>query len=374
MTLFGQPLKALLGERALDKYERNVAIALSICPGLEPSSLRKLVDVCGGAGTVWEADVSLWRQNCQIREDTLQQLDEWRRSFTPQRVDAYLAKRGIHCVVRGELHYPKALRDLHDPPLVLFTTREVTGQSFERTVSIVGTRRASGYALEATTWISESLAEQGHHVVSGLALGVDGAAHHAALKVGGMTTAVLGSGVDVCYPPYHRRLYDNMLKDGLLLSEYAPGTSVTKWRFPERNRIIAALSPTLIVVQAGDRSGALRTVDFALELGRDVYVVPGPITSIHFRGSNRLIQEGSQVLLDPMDLLQSLGGAFHPSVSSTVPDRWRELYEAIDDISVATMLASQLARPLSHVYAGLLELELAGLIVKRSGGVYAKAR
>jgi DNA processing protein len=176
----------------------------------------------------------------------------------------------------------------------------------------------------------------------------------------------------VCYPPHHRSLHNDILQRGMLLSENAPGTCVAKWRFPERNRIIAALAPTLIIVQAGDKSGALRTVDFALEIGRDVFVVPGPVTSMHFRGSNRLIQQGSQVLLDPHDLLETLSGLPTSARLSTVPARWQDLYDAIQEASVAAALVTQLGKSPSHIYAGLLELELAGLIIKRPGGLYER--
>lgn len=356
----------------MEPFERDICIALSLCPGLERSTLRKLVQACGGPMGAWEASVTEWSKGCHLHQDTAEQLDKWRRTFQPHLVSRYTADLGVYCEVFGDVGYPSGLLDLHDPPLVLFSSRAFDTSWFEKTVSIVGTRRASGYALEATTWVSETLADNGFNVVSGLALGVDGAAHSGALKVGGKTTAVLASGIDVCYPPHHRSLHNDILQRGMLLSENAPGTCVAKWRFPERNRIIAALAPTLIIVQAGDKSGALRTVDFALEIGRDVFVVPGPVTSMHFRGSNRLIQQGSQVLLDPHDLLETLSGLPTSARLSTVPARWQDLYDAIQEASVAAALVTQLGKSPSHIYAGLLELELAGLIIKRPGGLYER--
>lgn len=359
----------------MEDDERNAALALSLCTSLERSTLRKLVRACGGPEQVWEADVQTWRGACQLRDDTVAQLDTWRRTFPVNRAQAQVLNRGMHCTVQGDANYPRRLLDLHDPPLVLFASRPIDSDWWGQSISIVGTRRASGYAIEAALWVSETLAAHGFNVVSGLALGVDGAAHQGALKADGMTTAVLASGVDVCYPPHHRKLYKEISAHGVVISENPPGVPVAKWRFPERNRIIAALSEQLIIVQAGDKSGALRTVDFALELGRDVYVVPGPITSIHFRGSNRLMQQGSEVLLDPLDLITRLSGPVTVTAASDkVPERWRELFDAIEGEVPSIVLAKTLGVPLSHVYAGLLELELAGHIHKRAGGMYAKAR
>ncbi len=279
-------------------------------------------------------------------------------------------------MVRGDENYPVSLLDLMDPPLVLFgmgDARYLAGDV--KKVAVIGTRRASGYGLECANWIAKTLADNGVTVVSGLALGIDAAAHNASVCAPGSTVAVLASGVDVCYPSSNRGLYENILRAGALVSEYAPSAVAAKHRFPERNRLIAALSSHVVVVQAGEKSGALRTVDAALELGRDVYVVPGPITSVHFRGSHRLLQQGAQVLVDPNDVLLDLNvTTLQTSLRNPqrVPERWSGLYELLTEAITAQDLARQLAVPPAHVYSGLLELELLGAVQRLPGGFYRR--
>ncbi|GMA49051.1 DNA protecting protein DprA [Alicyclobacillus contaminans] len=279
--------------------------------------------------------------------------------------------RDIRCVVRGDDDYPDALLELAQPPLVLFTKGRM--HAFRRTVSIVGTRRMSAYGQEAARWIAETLAAGGIHIVSGLAEGIDAVAHRGALAVRGGTTAVLGCGVNLCYPSHHRRLYDEILASGgLIVSEYAPDVPVAKHRFPWRNRLIAALSPKLVLIQAGERSGALHTVDAALDLGRDVYVVPGPITASLHRGSNRLLQQGAQVLLDPTEFLADCGLDHAELSRSGIPERWRDLYDSMVEAKLPGQLARALGQPVGRVYEGLLELELAGMVARNPDGTYRR--
>ncbi len=339
---------------------------------MEPATVYTLVQRLGGAAAVWAAEVSAWKDVCRLHDKTARRLERWIRGCDPYRVEENLRSQGIHCLVQGDPGYPLCLLDLTHPPLVLFAKGRL--HDFAGAVGVVGTRRPSSYGLEATRWIAETLASHGCHIVSGLAEGIDGEAHRSALAVGGKTTAVLACGVDVCYPSKHFRLYEEIIQSGgLLLSEYPPGDGIARHRFPQRNRIIAALSRALIVVQAGEKSGALHTADAALDLGRDVYAVPGPITSVLFRGSNRLLQQGAQILLDPLDFLAEQGAAAAYLVpEQAVPDRWRDIYESLVEPQTPVAIAAQIARPLSHVFAGLLELELAGLVERRAGGTFAR--
>lgn len=366
--------KILRGELWLEQQTRLAALGLSLCPYVERGTLHKLAERLGGVEAVWQADPIEWNTAVRIRDDTANRLNQWRASFDYGRSVASLKSAGIWYSIRGEESYPRSLFDLANPPIVLFGMgRRSLIDTPTCRVGVVGTRRASGYGLESATWIGETLSKAGCTVISGLALGIDGAAHKGALHGSGGTIAVLASGVDVCYPPTHRALYDSVLKTGAVVSEYPPGSEVAKHRFPERNRLIAALSGTLVVVQAGEKSGAMRTVDAALELGKEVYAVPGPITSVHYRGSNRLLQEGAQLLIDPTELLLDLGYKVETDVSSLqVPDRWQVLYEGLSEPTSAASLATQLDSPIANVYAGLLELELAGLVARGAGGFYQR--
>lgn len=351
---------------------RSYLIALASCPSLEPHVLRRLIMGFGTAEAVWSATPEQWKSIVPIRNDTVTRLTSWCRNIIPGRLLEHFKRIGIIPVVYGDDDYPDLLTELSHPPLVLFIQGRWPLPEV-LSLAIVGTRRASGYGLEATRWLAECVAGAGARIVSGLALGIDACAHSASLAVEGHTVAVLGCGVDVCYPVSNRKLYERIRVQGTLLSEYAPSTPALKHRFPERNRLIAGLSNATIVVQAGDKSGAIRTVDAALDLGREVYVVPGPITSIHFRGSHRILQQGARILIDPQDVLADFG-LYRSATVIHVPERWKSLYDAIYEGASPEALVARLMQPLPHVYAGLLELELSGYIVKNIDGTYRRQR
>ena len=203
---------------------------------------------------------------------------------------------GISMISWNDTDYPVGLRNLTDPPPVVFLrgAPELLGP---RGVTIVGARRATERARDVARRLARELVRAGNVVVSGLALGVDGAAHRGALEGDGGTVAVLGTGADVPYPRTHRRLFDDIVARGLLVSEFLPGTGAAPHHFPRRNRILAALSSTVVVVEASARSGSLITVDHALDLGRDVWAVPGPIEQAACAGSNRLLSDGARPLV-----------------------------------------------------------------------------
>lgn len=173
----------------------------------------------------------------------------------------------------------------------------------EAAVAVVGTRKCSPYGTRAASQLGYELARQGGLVISGLAKGIDGAAHQGALRAGGFTAAVLGGGVDVIYPPENRRLYEDIAATGVLLSEYPPGTEPRGGHFPVRNRIISGLSLAVVVVEAPEKSGALITANTALEQGRDVFAVPGPINAASSRGCNQLIRDGAGLVMEAWDVL-----------------------------------------------------------------------
>jgi DNA processing protein len=201
--------------------------------------------------------------------------------------------------------YPRLLREIDQSPPVLYVKGTLT-QADEFSVAIVGTRRVSDYGQQIARDASIFLAGHGLTIVSGLARGVDGLAHRHALETGGRTIAVLGSGVDVIYPPEHRKLAEAISENGAVISDYPLGTQPEGVNFPPRNRIISGLSLATIVVEAGERSGALITADFALEQGRDVFAVPGNVLSPASRGTNRLIQNGAYAMVSPQDVLDVL--------------------------------------------------------------------
>ena len=210
-------------------------------------------------------------------------------------------------VARGAADYPPLLAELHDPPTRLYLRGGPVEILSRPAVAVVGARSCSAYGAQVARDLARALAAAGAVVVSGMARGIDGEAHRGALAAGGPTVAVLGCGIDRDYPRAHAVLASRIAEGGAVVSEYPPGVEPAPWRFPARNRIVAGLAAATVVVEARERSGALITADFALELGREVFAVPGEITSGLSKGTNDLIRQGATPLLAAQDVLEVLG-------------------------------------------------------------------
>ena len=352
-------------------------------PGIADRAIRRLVERFGSGRAALRAPARAFqsvageratasRGETARRDAVLGILDRCRR--LPVRV-APIGSRG----------YPRRLWDLTDPPPLLFLRGEPS--LLERpAVAVVGSRRATAYGRRTSESIGAHLAAAGVVVVSGLALGVDGAAHRGALKARGGTVAVLGSGIDRPHPPSHGRLFEKIAEDGLLVSEFLPGSQPLPHHFPQRNRIIAALSRAVVVVEAAERSGALITVDHALDLGRDVFAVPGSVERANSRGTNAMIRDGAGIVTSPealaneMDWLdRPLRGAREASPRKAVrpnfadPDEerlWLALEEESHHVDV---LSRKVGLDPGRTLAALLSLEMGGLVVQRGGMRFARS-
>ena len=273
----------------------------------------------------------------------------------------------LKTVPRRSARYPPALRELYDPPEKLF----VRGRPdvLPRTaVAVVGARSCSRYGAHVARELAHDLAAAGIVVVSGLARGIDGEAHRGALDAGGLTVAVLGCGIDRDYPRAHAELASRISVCGAVVSEYPPGVEPAPWRFPARNRIIAALAAATVVVEARERSGALITADFALELGREVFAVPGEVTSALSAGTNDLLRQGAAPLLGAADVLEALGVAPQPSAPVAVSAAAAPVLAALADGPLGIdQLVHRTRIPTGDVAAALVELELAGLVAPADG-------
>ena len=277
----------------------------------------------------------------------------------------------VTIVRRGTAAYPPLLAQLHDPPPLLHLRGGASPELLAQPcVAVVGARSCSHYGAEVARMLGRELAAAGVVVVSGLARGIDGEAHRGALASRGPTVAVLGCGIDRDYPRSHAALARRLCETGLLVSEYPPGVEPSPWRFPARNRIIAGLCAATIVVEARERSGALITADFALELGRDVFAVPGEITAARSAGTNNLLRQGAAPLLGVDDVLEAIGVERAPLSPTAVSASAGKLLEALADRPQG---ADELTRVCgwegARVSAALVELELAGL-VSEADGVY----
>jgi DNA processing protein len=280
-------------------------------------------------------------------------------------------------VRRGRRGYPPLVAQLHDPPPSVW----VRGDAFEvlarPAVAVVGARSPSPYGSQVARSLARELAAAGLVVVSGLARGIDAEAHRGALDAGGLTIAVLGCGVDRDYPARHAELARRIVAaGGLVVSEYEPGVEPAPWRFPARNRIIAGLALATVVVEARERSGALITADFALELGREVFAVPGEITSGLSAGTNRLIRWGAAPLLAAADVLEALGIEAVPAPgTAALGEVALRLLAALEERALGQdELVRVTGLDAATVAAGLVELELAGAVGEGEGLYRAAAR
>ena len=224
--------------------------------------------------------------------------------FEAEKIINICRRKGIGILPYGANEYPKRLRNIADPPLVLYYKGIVPTFETRPVIAVVGTRKASAYGLNTAQDLSCQIAQHGGLVVSGGAYGVDTKALAGAMKTDAPTVAVLGCGVDIVYPRTNRHLFDEIQKNGCLISEYLPGTEPKPWQFPERNRIISGMSDGVLVIEAPSRSGALITAQDALEQGRDVFVVPGSIDNPTCSGSNGLLREGATAVFSGWDVLE----------------------------------------------------------------------
>lgn len=281
-------------------------------------------------------------------------------------------------VLRGEAGYPVLLDATPGAPPELF----VAGKPLEPAphVAIVGTRRASRYGLEVAGWLGRDLAAAGVVVVSGMAAGIDGAAHRGALGAGA-TAAVLGSGLDICYPRRNAGLYRDLIDRGTLVSEFPAGTMPAPWRFPARNRIIAGLSLGVVIVEARRDGGAMITARLAAEFGREVFAVAGPVHAPGSEGPHALIRDGARLVSSAADVLEDLGlgrpeapvrcGQLPLPVIPLTPDERRILEVVQGEPMLLDRIARLAGLPAAAAGSTLSRLEIAGLVSRRPGGRFA---
>ncbi|GAC1355776.1 MAG: DNA-processing protein DprA [Herpetosiphon sp.] len=353
-------------------------LGFNLVPGIGPTRLDRLVALCGSLSGAWEANAAtLAAAGLDARTSTA--LQQARRRYDLAAEYDRVQRQGIRIVSRADSGYPTLLLQTPGPPPLLYF-RGTLAPSDRWAIAIVGTRKPSVYGLEVTRMLARDLAAAGVTVVSGLALGIDAAAHAAALQAGGRTIAVLGSGVDQLSPQANQRLGEAVIGQGAVISEYPLGTVPAPANFPPRNRIISGLSLGVVVVEAGTKSGALITVEFALEQGRDVFAVPGSIFSQRSLGTHRLLRNGATLVTGAADILDALNLQDSPvqqALTVAVPDTPAEaallrLVEAeprhIDAIGRGTGLSP------AEVSATLAMLELKGFVKQVGSMQYVLAR
>ncbi len=353
-------------------------VGFNLVSGIGPHRLRSLLETCGDVELAWKSDRKTMK-SAGLGPKTIEAFLEVRRRTDLESVWAEIQSRGLKVVTWDCEDYPQQLREIDAPPPILYTLGDFDPRD-RWAVAIVGTRRMSSYGEAVTRELGRTLAGSGVTVVSGLARGIDGVAHEAALDAGGRTIAVLGSGLDQIYPPEHRKLARKIIENGAVISDYPIGTRPEAKNFPPRNRIISGLSKVVIVVEAGEGSGALITADFAAEQGRDVFAVPGDIHRSTSKGVNHLIQSGAEPMLSPKDILEALNMeavARQEFVSRSLPEDETErlILEKLGSEPVhVDELKDACALPIARITAALAMLELKGRVRKLSGMQYVKIR
>lgn len=360
-------------------------IALNSVKGLGPVKIKQLIDHFGSAEAVFKCPAALLRRGGVVPEPCVAQLLDKRLFDAAEEQLALARKEKVTVLTSASDGYPPYLKEIFAPPPVLFVKGDVSVFS-RHAVGVVGTRHPTAYGRGVTAAITRELVEQGLVIVSGLALGIDTVAHQTCIEAGGRTIAVLGCGIDQLYPRSNRILAEKIIETGAIVSEFPMGTEPEPFNFPRRNRIISGLSAGVLCAEGGERSGGLITAHYAVQQGRDVFAVPGPITSAMSMGPFNLIKEGAIPARSGREIAEALSFIENPHLKvntaalplmsvplSLLSQGERQVYDLlsgtpqrIDEISDAT------GRTVTQLFDVLLNLELKGLARQQSGQCYVR--
>jgi len=354
--------------------ERVFWALLTEVKGIGPARLKRLIEMFGDARSAWYADTRAL-VDAGLERRARSALIEQRKRLDPAELGNRIRAAGVEVVRVIDPEYPARLKDLPDAPAVLFVKGQLPRDD-EPVIAVVGTRRATAYGRQAADKIAGELARAGVTIVSGLARGIDAVAHTAALAVGGRTVAVMGSGVDRIYPAEHKGLAQRVVGSGALVSEFPLGEPPDAPNFPRRNRIVAGLACGTLVIEADKESGALITVDFALEQGRDVYAVPGSIFSPVSRGTNTLIKDGAKPVTSADDILEDLaltGAELVPAPPEADTDEEAVVLALLSNDPMHIDDIGRMARlPMSILGGTLAMMELKGMARQLGGQYYVR--
>lgn len=357
--------------------ENNYIMWISRVAGITNKKAIEIIDKLGSAKEAWYCDKTTLLQIPKISVKNAESIISARKESIIEKYIVELYKKQISYITRNDKEYPYLLKHIPNPPVGFYMIGEMPNEDIPK-ISIVGSRKCTQYGAHNTEKITKELSENGIVIVSGLAEGIDGIAHKAALETGGKTIAVLGNGVDLSYPSVNAAIRKKIIENGCIISEFPPETPPYQSNFPMRNRIVSGLSLGLIVMEASLRSGTLITVGNALDQGRDVFALPGNITSQFSEGTNELIKQGAFLITSADDVLNILGiekkkenTINNKNFSSLLAPEEKLVYDCIsfepisvDEIIIKTNIV------VKNVQSLLTMLELKGLIKKISGQKY----
>lgn len=368
-----------------DITERQAFLALNALPNIGPITLNRLLEELGGdPRAVLSADKKQLEAVKGVGPVIAETLVNWKSHFDLAREEERMAKSGADFVVTRDPHYPKLLREIHDPPIGLY--RRGKYDLSQRCVAIIGSRRTTLYGQATAKKFGAELSKMGFCIASGLARGIDTAAHDGALSVGGKTVAVLGTGIDIIYPPENLDLFRRMEAEGAVLSEFPFGRRADRQSFAMRNRIVAGMSEAVIVIESDVSGGAMITARFAGEQGRLIFAVPGRIDQPSSAGCHQLIRDGATLMTSVDDLLAELsyldglrpapisqkGAEADAGMPANLTPEEQRVFECFRGGAILAQdaLAAQTDLPASVLSSTLMMLELKRLIAKRTDGAY----
>ena len=358
---------------------REACIALNMIPQMGPVRMRRLMEAFGSAEQILLARPGQLTQVAGIGEELARNISQWEDHADPAAEERKARDLGARVITAEDSEYPASLREIHDPPIVLYVLGQITERD-RNAVAVVGSRKASHYATECAKKLSFQMAYAGLTVVSGLARGIDTAAHQGAIAAKGRTIAVIGAGLAHLYPPENAELAERIAGNGAVVSEFPVDTKPDRQTFPIRTRIVTGMSFGVLVVEAGANSGALISANMAAEQGRTLYAVPGRIDQPTCLGSNRLIQQGAKLVTAAEDILDDLPLVFRdkpelpPSVSAVdlTPEQ-QKILAAIgaDETPLESVIATS-GLTAAAVSSTLLGLEIRRLVKQLPGKRYVK--
>jgi DNA processing protein len=354
-------------------------LALNLLPDIGPVLARRLVAAFGEPENIFNSPLSELKKVENIGDERAGSIAGFKDWDSVNREIDKINEHNVKLVSFTDFSYPESLRYIHDAPILLYVKGDIE-ENDKYAIAMVGSRDATEYGMRTADKLSYGLAAAGLTVVSGMARGIDSASHRGALKARGRTIAVLGSGIDVIYPPENRGLMEKIASSGAVISEFPMGTKPDKNNFPRRNRIISAMSLGVIVVEAAVDSGSLITVGYALEQGKEVFAVPGNVTSAGSRGTNDLIKKGARLIEGAQDVIAELRTQlkgviseekFNAKAKRTLPDMTESeklLYSCLDsEPKHIDDIIRKAERQSSEALSILLSLELKGIVKQLEG-------
>jgi DNA processing protein len=368
-----------------DRQSLYYWLALNRISGVGAVLYRRLLEKFGSPEKVFQAEFGDLQGVEGLRQSTAQAIVKFKKAEKIDRELEELEKKRVEILTLEDPCYPSLLAQIHDPPPFLYYLGKPSEQN-NQVLAVVGSRNSSPYGIRMTERLTWSLAKNGLTVVSGLARGIDTAAHYGALMAQGRTIAVLGSGLDVIYPPENQKLFDQIVEQGLVCSEFPLGTLPERQNFPVRNRIISGMALGVVIVEATLRSGSLITARLALDQGREVFAVPGSIESFKSSGTHRLIKQGAKLVENAQDILEELQwpmtsesafeemGAPTPVFSPSFSPQEKRIWDLLQDEPVhVDQIARRAEISIAPLLSILLEMEIKGMIKQQPGKFFIRS-